>query len=110
MKKELELFLRNAKVISQNYGIIENNPLRYMRQGVWCTEYTIYLATYISGLSIRGIVKNYEDGNVETKLVFSTYGDFHLSSEEIQRREKIINHISKYGATYKEETPIRWFN
>ena len=109
MKKELELFLRNANVVSQNYGICENHPYRFMRNGTWVTQHIVHLAVYVSGLSLRGLIENYENGAVETRLVFSTYGDFHLSSEEIQRREKFVNHISKYGATYKEETPIRWF-
>jgi acylphosphatase len=110
MKNELELYLKNANVISQTFSIIENNPLRYMKNGLWCTEYTIYLATYISGLSLRGIVKNYEDGRVEIFLTFSTYGDFHLTPEELKRREKHITHITKFGAIYKAEPQINWFN
>lgn len=109
MKRELELYLRNERVINQN-PILENNPRRFMRQGQWCTEYTLHINTLISGLCLRGKITNYEGGEVETKLVFSTYGDYHLSSEEIQRREKNINHITKYGATYEEEPRIRWFN
>jgi hypothetical protein len=110
MKKELELFLRNKNLVNQNYTITEKHPYRFMRNGVWVTQYIIHISTYISGLSLRGLIENYENGTTETKLVFSTYGDYHISPEEIQRREKIIAHIKKYGATYKEETPIKWFN
>ena len=110
MKRELELFLRNAKLISQNNVTVEKYPYRFMRQGLWVNQHIIHLNVFIAGLSLRGLIESYDDGTVETKLVFSTYGDYHLSSEEIQRREKIINHISKNGAIYKEETPIRWFN
>lgn len=110
MKKELELFLRNKNVVSQNNVTIEKYPYRFMRGGVWVNQHIVHLNTFVSGLSLRGLIENYENGIVETKLVFSTYGDYHLSSEEIERREKIINHISKYGAEYKEETPIKWFN
>lgn len=110
MRHELELFLRNAKVINQNFSILEKNPYRFMRNGVWVTQYIIHVNNYVSGLSLRGIIENYENGVVETKLVFSTYGDLRISDEEISRREKIIAHIKKYGATYQEEPPIRWFN
>jgi hypothetical protein len=110
MQKQIELFLRNANVVSQNHVIVEKYPYRFMRTGVWVTQYILHINTFVAGLSLRGLIENYENGEVQTKLVYSTYGDYHLSSEEIQRREKIINHISKYGAMYKEETPIRWFN
>lgn len=109
MKKELEMYLRNARIINQ-HCITEINPRRFMRGGIWCTEYTVHINSLISGLSLRGKIANYENGIVEKSLVYSTYGDYHLSSEEIQRREKNINHITKYGATYQEEPPIRWFN
>jgi len=110
MEKSLELYLRNARIINQKNCILQNNPRRFMRGGVWCTEYTVHINTLISGLLLRGKILNFEDGRVETNLVFSTYGDYHLTSEEIQRREKNIAHIKKYGATYFEEPPIRWFN
>lgn len=109
MQNALELFLRNKNVVSQNHTTIEKYPYRFMRNGIWVTQYVVHLNTYISGLSLRGIIENYENGEVETKLVFSTYGDYHISTEEIKRREKIISHITKHGAVYKEETPIRWF-
>lgn len=109
MQKELELFLRNKNVISQNHAIVEKNPYRFMRNGVWITQYIVHINIFVEGLSLRGLIEAYEDGTVETKLVFSTYGDYNLSPEEIERREKIVSYISKYGATYKEETPIRWF-
>jgi len=110
MEKSLELFLRNKNVVSQNYALVENNPRRFMTQGIWCTEYTIYLNIQIFGLDLRGKIKNYENGIVETRLVFSTYGDYYISEESYKRREKIIEHIKKYGATYHEEPPIKWFN
>lgn len=110
MEKSLELFLRNKNLVSQNYATCEKYPYRFMRNGIWVTQYIVHLNIYVSGLSLRGLIENYEDGKVETKLVFSTYGDYHLSAEEIKRRDKIAGHITKYGATYKEETPIRWFN
>jgi hypothetical protein len=109
MKRELELYLRNERVINQNC-FTERNPRRFMRDGVWVTQYTVHINTYISGLSLRVLIEAYEDGVVETKLVYSTYGDYHISYEDYKRREKHIAHISKYGATYKEEPPIRWFN
>jgi hypothetical protein len=109
MKKELELFLRNKNVVSQNHVTVEKNPYRFMRQGLWVTQYITHINIFISGLSLRGLIEAYEDGTVETKLVFSTYGDYHLSEESYKRREKIISHITKHGAVYKEETPIRWF-
>jgi|LakMenE01Jun11ns_1017448.scaffolds.fasta_scaffold9800335_2 hypothetical protein len=110
MEKSLELFLRNKNIVDQNYALIEKNPRRFMTQGVWCTEYTIHLNIKISGLNVRGKIRNYENGEVETKLVFSTYGDNHISEYDYNRREKIIEHISKNGATYFEEPPIKWFN
>lgn len=110
MEKSLELFLRNKNVVNQTNVTVEKNPYRFMRQGLWVTQYIAHINTYISGLSLRGLIEEYENGTVETKLIFSTYGDYHLSPEDYKRREKIINHISKYGAVYKEETPIRWFN
>jgi hypothetical protein len=109
MKRELELYLRNERVINQNC-FTERNPRRFMRDGVWVTQYTVHINTLIAGLCLRGKITNYEGGEVETNLVFSTYGDYHLSLEEIQRREKHIQHIKKYGAVYYEEPPIRWFN
>jgi hypothetical protein len=110
MEKSLELFLRNKNIVNQNYGLVENNPRRFMTNGIWCTEYTIHLNIKISGLNLRGKIRNYENGIVETRLVFGTYGDYNISEQDYNRREKIINHISKNGATYFEEPPIKWFN
>ena len=100
MRHELELFLRNENVVNQNYAICEKYPYRFMRNGIWVNQHIVHLAVYVSGLSIRGLIENYENGEVETSLVFSTYGDFHLTLEEIKRREKIMYHLSKFGATY----------
>jgi hypothetical protein len=110
MQKELELFLRNKNLFTQNYGIVENNPRRFMTGGLWVTEYTIHLNIQIFGLDLRGKIRNLEDGTVETKLVFSTYGDYYISEESHKRRGKIIDQIKKYGAIYQEEPPIKWFN
>ena len=110
MEKSLELFLRNKNVVNQNYALIEKNPYRFMRNGIWVSKYVVHLCTNISGLDLRGYIENYENGTVETKLVFSTYGDYHLSAEEIKRRDKIVGHITKYGAMYQEEPSIKWFN
>ena len=110
MQKELELFLRNKNVISQNNVTVEKYPYRFMRYGVWITQYIVHINIFIAGLSLRGLIEAYEDGTVETKLVFSTYGDYHLSEESYKRREKIISHITKHGAEYKEEPKINWFN
>ena len=110
MKKELELFLRNKNLVNQNYTITEKHPYRFMRGNIWVTQYIVHINIFVAGLTLRGLIEAYEDGTVKTKLVFSTHGDYHISTEEIKRREKIISHITKYGARYKEETPIRWFN
>lgn len=110
MQKELELFVKNKNVVNQQSAILQKNPYRYMSKGLWVTEYRVHLLTKISGLSLLGIIKNYENGTVEISLTFSTYGDLRISDESYNRREKIINHIKKYGATYFEEPPIKWFN
>lgn len=110
MKRELELFLRNARIVNQTNVIIEKHPYRFMRAGVWVTQYVVHIGTTIPGLNLRGLISNYADGVVETSLIFSCYGDYHLSAEEIKRREKIINHITSQGASYQEEPQIQWFN
>ena len=110
MEKSLELFLRNKNVVNQNFSILEKNPYKYMSKGLWVTEYRVHLLTKISGLSLLGIIKNYENGTVEISLTFSTYGDLRISDESYNRREKIIAHIVKHGAVYFEEPPIKWFN
>ena len=110
MKKELELFLRNDKIVSQANCVVERNPFRFMRNGLWCTEYTIHLNTYVTGLSLKGKITHYENEIVETELVFSTYGEYHLSHQDLKRREKIISYITKHGATFLVEPPVRWFN
>lgn len=110
MQKELELLLRNKNIVNQNNALLEKNPRRFMRQGIWVTEYTVHIYNTIAGLSLRGKITHYENGTVEKNLVFSTYGDLRISDEEISRREKVINHIKKYGAMYQEEPPIKWFN
>ena len=111
MEKSLELFLRNKNLVSQNYAIVEDNPRRFMTKDIlWCTEYTIHINISVCGLNLRGKIRNYQDGTVETILVFSTYGDFNISEYDFERREKIINHIKKHGAIYFEEPPIKWFN
>ena len=110
MQKELELFLRNAKIVNQTNCITERNPYRFMRGGVWVTKWVIRLNTKIYGLSLTGFIENYENGIVETKLMFSTYGNWHISQKAFERREKIIKFLVKHGATYLYETPIKWFN
>lgn len=110
MQKQLELFLRNAKIVSQKNCLVEKNPRRFMRAGVWCTQYTIHLYNEIAGLSLRGKICNYADGRVETSLVYSCYGDLWISKEEDQRRSNIMGHLKKYGAMYEIEPPIKWFN
>ena len=110
MTKELELFLRNERIVNQESAILERNPYKYMSKGLWVTEYRVHLLTKISGLSLLGIIKNYENGTVEISLTFSTYGDLRISNESYKRRESIIQYIVKYGATYFEEPPIKWFN
>jgi hypothetical protein len=110
MKKELELFLRNANVVSQNYVTLEKNPYRFMRNGVWISKYIVHLNVFISGLAVRGEIENDEYGNVEIKLIYSFYGDYNISREGYDRREKFVRHLKKYGAEYKEEPKINWFN
>lgn len=109
MRHELELYLRNSKVVAQTYAVCEKYPYRFWRNGMWFSQYVVHLCTAISGLSLRGLIEVCEDGNVETKLVFSYYGDFYLTPEEFKLRDKHVNHLLKYGATYKEEPKINWF-
>lgn len=110
MQKELELFLRNARIVNQSNSLVEKNPRKFMRMGEWVTQYTVHINTNIVGLSLRGKIYNYEGGRVETFLVYSCYGDLWISEQEDQRRSKIMGHLKTYGAMYEIEPPIRWFN
>jgi hypothetical protein len=110
MQKQLELFLRNANVVNQKNCLVEKNPRKFMRAGMWVTEYTVHIYNTISGLSLRGKIYNYADGRVETCLYYSCYGDLRISEQEYQRRSNIMGHIKTYGAIYEIEPPIKWFN
>lgn len=110
MQKQLELFLRNKNIINQTNSLVEKNPRKFMRAGQWVTEYTVHIYNTIAGLSLRGKIYNYENGTVETQLVYSCYGDLRISEQEYQRRSNIMGHLKTYGAIYEVEPPIRWFN
>jgi hypothetical protein len=110
MQKSLELFLRNKNVVNQTNCLIEKNPRKFMRGGIWVTEYTVHLYNTIAGLSLRGKIYHYADGRVETCLYYSCYGDYRLTFDEVKRRSDIMGHIKKYGAIYEDEPPIKWFN
>ena len=110
MQKELELFLGNKNVVNQTNCLVEKNPRKFMRGGIWVTEYTVHIYNTIAGLSLRGKIYNYADGRVETSLVYSCYGDLRISQEEYQRRSNIMGHLKNYGGMYEVEPPIKWFN